>query len=891
MSRPSVLCPRCGSAIPVSGALRSGDVMTCLQCGGRSRIPSAAPLAEVVVPARGHGGANYNAVILALSVAGGVVAVGAIVLMATIYVSSRTRGDTRSATVASRSQESPVARATPATNSDARSGADSLLSSLPRDTRPGSTPTTRAQETPAASTEPATANEATRSPSVVSKPSGDGPDRALPPPAAAVEKLRYGWKAGDKHMYSYSLDAEVSGIHDRQFGQSSYTVRTRSKSTSFGGSVEEMQGTGSGFVVAENGYIVTCEHVVVGTVKIVVHVDGQQYDGEVVAMDKAHDLAIVRIPASGLTALPLADSDAVELAQEVRAVGYPLSNVLGSSLKITRGSVAGFVEDGDNRLLQVDAAINPGNSGGPVVNEQGEAVGVASAKLADESISNVGFVVPANYAKALLRKHAVGFSTHGSTERMEGPELARRVMPSTAFLEVTKGPDGVGAEDRYVLDFHGTLAKELRADLRNGGPPPGLVGVPSVESGKVLADVAGEIHDLVGEVELPFLFGPIGQIGIEPLPPEGETNWKTERSLAITRVEEDSGPASRRPSSSPFSRSRSRFGSVGRSVQVVVIPAMERVVYELQPPEGDRVVIKKSYELRSLTDENSDGAFQMSGEGTVVFDRSLGVPTKMEFKATFSRPTSNTPLSIPIQYSYERIDSSRSTAASTAASREDGRDARDTSGNGLATPSERSSPANPRSEPTLDEHLATLRSRSANFTRKYIALNALVRAEPVESKRREVAVLLEGLLSDGNQSLQQTAIKAIGVWGSETNLPALLPMLEDSDLGTRWAVLRSLGKIGGETAAKAVAAHMANGSNDMLTAGRALRDMGPSAESATLGLLKHDDVQVRMQACHILGEIGTRKSLATLRSQKANDPHISGRSAADIAIRNIERRG
>ena len=87
---------------------------------------------------------------------------------------------------------------------------------------------------------------------------------------------------------------------------------------------------------------------------------------------------------------------------------------------------------GAKRSLQVDAGINHGNSGGPLVNEQGEVIGVVSAVLNPELGTNVGFAQPINEAKKMLQANSVAFETGTSTTKLEGTELAKRVVPSVA---------------------------------------------------------------------------------------------------------------------------------------------------------------------------------------------------------------------------------------------------------------------------------------------------------------------------------------------------------------------------------------------------------------------------------------------------------------------------
>ena len=225
-------------------------------------------------------------------------------------------------------------------------------------------------------------------------------------------------------------------------------------------------------MVNHDGYIMTCAHVVEDADKIEVELGGRKYAARVIEINSQRDLALIRIAARNLPVLPLSDSSRIELAQHVRAVGFPLSDVLGTSVKITQGSVAGFIDRKTGRMIQVDASINPGNSGGPLVNDRGEVIGVASAGYFGSKISEVGLAVPSNDVTALMRKHNISPSTQGSATKLEGPELARRVTPSVAYLKVAVGST---KKNSLVLQYsttHSTTKRRKDGRPVIGGCPP-----------------------------------------------------------------------------------------------------------------------------------------------------------------------------------------------------------------------------------------------------------------------------------------------------------------------------------------------------------------------------------------------------------------------------------
>lgn len=165
---------------------------------------------------------------------------------------------------------------------------------------------------------------------------------------------------------------------------------------------------GSGFVLTEDGYIATNQHVVdEGEDFTVIFYDGSEYKAKLVGGDSTRDLAVLKINAKGLTPLPIGNSEALKVGQTVVAIGTPYDMELAGTL--TRGIISGLDRDLDiydettgrvvktMRMIQTDTSINPGNSGGPMINLAGQVVGINSMKLIDE-YEGLGFAIPINYA-------------------------------------------------------------------------------------------------------------------------------------------------------------------------------------------------------------------------------------------------------------------------------------------------------------------------------------------------------------------------------------------------------------------------------------------------------------------------------------------------------------
>jgi serine protease Do len=157
--------------------------------------------------------------------------------------------------------------------------------------------------------------------------------------------------------------------------------------------IETDLGSGSGFIIDSNGLILTNNHVISDAEEIKVFLeDDTEYTGEILARDPLHDLAVITIEASGLVALEIGEYEEVELGQQVVVLGYPLGN---DNVSVTSGLVSAIeYDEGTNvTYIQTDSAVNPGNSGGPMVNMNGQVIGIVAAKLVGEAIEGIGYAI------------------------------------------------------------------------------------------------------------------------------------------------------------------------------------------------------------------------------------------------------------------------------------------------------------------------------------------------------------------------------------------------------------------------------------------------------------------------------------------------------------------
>ena len=180
------------------------------------------------------------------------------------------------------------------------------------------------------------------------------------------------------------------------------------------GGAQESRAEGSGVIISRNGVILTNNHVISGAVKVrVLFTDGHKpMEGRVIGADPQHDLAVIKVDANDLRPITMGSSAKLALGDRVLAIGFPLG--LGGPT-VTEGIVSGLNRtvsvQSDNGgvehlvgLLQTDAAINPGNSGGPLINSQGQLVGINTAAAQAGAAENVGFSIAVTEALPVVRQ-------------------------------------------------------------------------------------------------------------------------------------------------------------------------------------------------------------------------------------------------------------------------------------------------------------------------------------------------------------------------------------------------------------------------------------------------------------------------------------------------------
>ena len=246
---------------------------------------------------------------------------------------------------------------------------------------------------------------------------------------------------------------------------SAVSINCSATSTNIFGQTTQSASSGSGFIITEDGYVVTNYHVISGASSVQVTLyNGDTYDATVIGGDSDYDVAVLKIEASGLQPVTLGESADVNVGDTVLAIGNPLGEL---TFSMSQGIVSSCdrainVDGTPFNMIQVDCSINPGNSGGPLVNLYGEVVGIVSAKYSSYSsttVEGLGFAIPISDVRSII------------TDIMENGAVTDK-----AYMAITAGTmtEQMAAQYQHRRDpGRVRLLRGVRRRRRQGRPAPG----------------------------------------------------------------------------------------------------------------------------------------------------------------------------------------------------------------------------------------------------------------------------------------------------------------------------------------------------------------------------------------------------------------------------------
>jgi serine protease Do len=288
------------------------------------------------------------------------------------------------------------------------------------------------------------------------------------------------------------------------------------------------QGTGSGFIITPDGYILTNNHVVQGADRVTVRLlDNREFTATIVGTDPSTDVAVIKIPATGVPAVSFGNSDSTRIGEWVLAIGNPLGEAftftVTAGIVSAKGRLLRGLEQVPNYsiqdFLQTDAAINPGNSGGPLVNVHGEVIGI-NAAIASETgyYAGYGFAIPINLARTVTTQ----LIQTGHVQRAVMGISIRPITPEDAELAKLRDIRGVVVQDFTPPD---------NSPARRAG----------IQEGDVIVAVNGDPIESVAQLQQKVGFKKAGEtVQVTLVRAGGERKTVTVRLTTAPNAQDDS---------------------------------------------------------------------------------------------------------------------------------------------------------------------------------------------------------------------------------------------------------------------------------------------------------------------------------------------------------------
>lgn len=389
-----------------------------------------------------------------------------------------------------------------------------------------------------------------------------------------VERTRSSSRSGTDGQ----MDEEMQEFFRRFFGVPMPNVpRGQQRPTPRGGDEEpQPRGVGSGFILTQDGYVMTNAHVVEGTDEVLVTLtDKREFKAKIIGADKRTDVAVVKIDATGLPAVRVGDVSKLKVGEWVMAIGSPF----GLDNTVTAGIVSAKGRDTGDYLpfIQTDVAINPGNSGGPLINMRGEVIGINSQIYSRSGgFMGISFAIPIDEASRVAEQLRVSGRVQRGRIGVQIDQVTRDVAESI----------GLGRAQ-------GALVRSVES-----GSPADKAGI---EAGDIITKFNGQTIDRASD--LPRLVG-----NTKPGSRANMTVFRrgSTRDLPITVAEFEQEQAKARPAQAPDDKPK---GSPGAQ-------AIGLVVAELTAAQKRESKLKGGVRVEAV----SEGAAQRAGirEGDII---------------------------------------------------------------------------------------------------------------------------------------------------------------------------------------------------------------------------------------------------------------------------------
>jgi hypothetical protein len=429
-----------------------------------------------------------------------------------------------------------------------------------------------------------------------------------------------------------------------------------------------------------------------------------------------------------------------------------------------------------------------------------------------------------------------------------------------------------------------TMRGQLRPKAMHGAPPmmgyrPS--GTPSLsayafgfppQDRELVIDQRGKIVRVAGDQALPIPLGQLTASLVQSVPAEATAGWENDEEVFVLDEPLLQGPAQifLTPQGGYY------YGGYmpGRGAQGV-LAARQRTKVKITDVTPGTVTMQKTVTLDSRMLTDAEPRISATGEGQIEFDRALGVPKRVELECKTLATTENLSRRSVVSLRWQLLEGEERAKA-------------------LAPP-----PPSTPDRKLSPQELAKLQDqlRSGDPGQRMMAARELSSARLTNPPPELLAEMVLHA-NDPDETVRRAALTVLANYGGKEEVPLLIRNVNDSDAGVRTAIVKGLGRIKDPRAIEPLVSFLATGQGDQpyFRSGRenaaveALVRIGPAAEPAVLALLKEKNVDTRMQACNILKQIGSKKSLGPLKDLTSNPSKELSEAAAE-ACRTIQARG
>jgi hypothetical protein len=486
-------------------------------------------------------------------------------------------------------------------------------------------------------------------------------------------------------------------------------------------------------------------------------------------------------------------------------------------------------------------------------------------------------LVGAEVAPVLLRYVFAPGQTNAYSLQIESQGEAGREAIAGTFV-VSARPVG---SNFIRLTFRGQLRPSFQPvqpgmmpmpPYRPGGPmslSAYTMGLPTPER-ELIIDEHGQIVRLAGDQVLPIPLGQLTASLVQAFPVEATAGWEQDKDVSVLDEPLLQGPAS------AFLNPRDGyyFGGFmpGRGAQGV-LTARQKTKVKITAITPQTVTLQKTFSLDTLMLTGAEPRVSASGEGQIEFDRALGIPKRVELECKTVAATENLSRRSVLSLHWRLLEGEEREKALAPP---------------LAIPEKKLG----------SEEVAGLQQqmKSGNTPQRMIAARELSSARLTNPPPELIAEMVS-LANDPEETVRRAALTIVANHGGKEQVPLLIKSLSDSDAGVRNAVAKGLGRIKDPRAIEPLATLLATGQSDQpyfrsnrdSAVAEALVHIGPAAEPAVLALLKEKNVETRIQACNVLRQVGSKKSLGPLKDLTTNPSKELSEAAAE-ACRAIQSR-